>query len=101
MARIRHLNRAPIAEAVIEFRVRSATPVSLETLSALSANCAPEYPIEDRVQSVAATLGIQDGKPMTDAQYSQLGFRRKTRDQHDVVQFRSDLFAFSQLHPYT
>jgi hypothetical protein len=34
MARIRHLNRAPIAEAVIERRVRSMPPVMVENPNA-------------------------------------------------------------------
>jgi uncharacterized protein (TIGR04255 family) len=44
---------------------------------------------------------MQDGKPLANAQQQQLGFVLKTADQHDVVQFRRDLFAFSQLQPYT
>ena len=101
MAQIRHLNRAPIAEAVIELRVRSASPIGLEPLGALSSYWKPKYPLEQKVQSVAATFGVQDGKPVTDAQYQQLGYMLKTSDQHDVVQFRRDAFVFSQLQPYS
>jgi uncharacterized protein (TIGR04255 family) len=101
MARIRHLNRAPIAEAVIELRVRTATPVEPERLADLAAHWKPTFPDEQKVQAVAATFGIQDGKPLANAQQAHLGFMLKTADQHDVVQFRRDAFAFSQLQPYT
>jgi uncharacterized protein (TIGR04255 family) len=101
MARIRHLNRAPIAEAVIEVRVRSTTPVDPERLAELAARWKSAFPVEQKVQAVAATFGIQDGRPHANAQQEQLGFMLKTADQHDVVQFRRDAFAFSQLRPYT
>lgn len=101
MAQIRHLERAPIAEAVIELRVRSATPVRLESLTELVARWKASYPIEQKVESMAATFGVQDGKPITDAQYERLGFLLKSSDQREVVQFRRDAFAFSRLHPYT
>jgi uncharacterized protein (TIGR04255 family) len=101
MARIRHLNRAPIAEAVIELRVRSASSSGLDSLAALSSNWRAQYPLEQKVEAVAATFGVQDGRPKADAQYQQLGFMLKTSNQHEVVQFRHDAFAFSQLQPYS
>jgi uncharacterized protein (TIGR04255 family) len=101
MAQIRYLDRAPIDEAVIELRVRSTSPIDLEPLAALSANWKLQYPLEQKVESVAATFGVQDGKAMTDAQYQELGFMLKAEDHQDVVQFRRDAFVYSRLSPYT
>jgi uncharacterized protein (TIGR04255 family) len=100
MARIRHLDHAPIAEAVIELRVRS-TAVEPDRIAELTARWKSAFPIEQRVQAMAATFGIQDGKPLANAQQEQLGLMLKTADEHDVVQFRRDAFVFSQLQPYT
>jgi uncharacterized protein (TIGR04255 family) len=101
MARIRHLTHAPIAEAVIEFRVRLATPVDSGRLTELASRWQAAFPVQEKVQAMAATFAIQDGKPLAKAQHEQLGIMLKTSDQHDIVQFRRDLFAFSQLQPYT
>ena len=101
MARIRHLNRAPIEEAVIELRVRSTAPAQSERLTELAARWKAVFPVEQKVQAFAAAFGIQDVRPMANAQQEHFGFMLKTADQHEVVQFRQDAFAFSQLQPYT
>lgn len=101
MARIRHLTRAPIAEAVIELRVRPTTASGLDPLARLSSRWKSQFPIEQKVESVAATFGLQDGRPKADARFQQLGFMLKTPDQREVVQFRQDAFAFSRLEPYS
>lgn len=101
MAHIRHLDRAPIAEAVIEIRVRSTAGIPLDKLASLSAAWKATYPHETKVESFAARFGMQDGKATSDAQHEQLGFLLKTADKQEAVQFRTDAFAFSRLHPYT
>lgn len=101
MARIRHLERAPIEEAVVELRVRPRSPFSLDTLAALAARWKTEFPLEEMVQAMAASFRIQDGTPLTSTQHEQLGFQLKTADRHDVVQCRRDAFVFSQLRPYS
>jgi uncharacterized protein (TIGR04255 family) len=67
----------------------------------LAARWKSVFPLEHNVQAVAATFGLQDGKPLANAQQEQLGVMLKTADQHNVVQFRRDAFAFSQLQPST
>lgn len=102
MARIRHLSRAPIAEAVIELRVRPSSDTTLQSLEPLSERLRASFPVVQRIESIAAKFGLKDGKPLpTDTTYEQLGILLKTADQQDVVQIRTDGFAVSRLPPYT
>jgi uncharacterized protein (TIGR04255 family) len=101
MAQIRHLNRAPIAEAVIELRIRAGNGVPLELLDKLVERWKSDYPTASKVESLAATLGIQQGRPLTDTQYQQLGLLAKSANAQRAVQFRIDAFAFSRLSPYS
>ena len=101
MAQIRHLDHAPIAEAVIELRVRPAGEIRLETLHALAERWKVEYPVKETVNSLEAKLGIEAGTSRTETRVQQIGLRLKTSDQREVVQFRSDAFAYSRLEPYT
>lgn len=101
MTEIRHLRNAPIAEAVIEMRIRSTEPVGLETLALLASNWKARFPAQQNVDAVAAAFQLQDGKPLTNAQHEHVGFILRSSDQLQAVQFRRDLFAFSRLQPYT
>lgn len=102
MARIRHLNRAPIAEAVIELRIRPAGGLNSNVFLPLSQQLATRYPTEEKVQSLEATFGMKDGKPIgPDASYAELGVLRRSADQREVVQLRTNGFSFSRLAPYT
>jgi uncharacterized protein (TIGR04255 family) len=102
MARIRHLEKAPIAEAVIDLRVQPSDGVSADSFSAATAELKPRYPVVEPIESVAATFGIQEGKPSApDTTYERLGLFFKTADGRNVVQFRTNGFTFSRLPQYT
>lgn len=102
MARIRHLSRAPIAEAVIDLRVQPTDGVSAESFSTISELLKDSYPILQRVESLETTFGIQEGQSQPpQLTYSEIGILLKSRDQRNVAQFRTNGFTFNRLPPYT
>jgi uncharacterized protein (TIGR04255 family) len=102
MARIRHLRRAPIAEAVVEVRVRPIGDVTLESVRPLVEKLKADLPIEESVEALAAKFGVKDGKPEPpETRHEQLGVRLWTADRQRAIQVRRDLVAISQLKPYT
>lgn len=102
MARIRHLERAPIAEAVIDLRVQPNEGVSVDSFSPIAERLNGRYPVCTPIESLAARFGVQEGRPTPpEAIVSQVGIFLKTRDEQNIVQFRTDGFSFSRLPQYT
>jgi uncharacterized protein (TIGR04255 family) len=102
MTRIRHLARAPIAEALIDIRVQPRDGISGDSFNQAAEEVSSTYPVVQRIESLAATFGVQEGKPMApDATYSQIGLFLKTSDERNIVQFRTNGFTFSRLPQYT
>jgi len=102
MARIRHLSRAPIAEAVIDFRVQSREGFAADSFLPVAERLKTRYPLTQPIESLAATFGFQEGKPTpADTTFSRLGLFLKTQDEQSIAQFRTDGFTFSRLPQYT
>jgi uncharacterized protein (TIGR04255 family) len=102
MARPRHLRNAPIAEAVIDCRVQPRENLPAEFLASAAESLKERYPKIERLESVAARIGVKEGRPIPpDTTYAQLGVLFKTADEKNVVQFRTDGFTFNRLPPYT
>jgi uncharacterized protein (TIGR04255 family) len=101
MARPRaHLRNAPIAEAVVDFRVVPREDVTAETFANLQARLGPGYTDAILMQSFQAQFGMDQGRfvappPITSA----VGWRYGSTTL--VAQFRVDGFTFSKLEPYT
>ncbi|MCC7415600.1 MAG: TIGR04255 family protein [Acidobacteria bacterium] len=100
MARPRaHLKRAPIAEAVIDFRVLRREGVSPDQFRALTA-IGHEYGSPSPMHSIEARFGIEGGRPVAPTQVqAAVGWVYKADGA--VAQFRLDGFTFSKLEPYT
>lgn len=101
MALVRkHLENAPIVEAVIDFRVLRQEQVSAETFAGIGSSIGGHYKLTGSIQSFQARFGVVQGKPL-DASQSQtvLGFRYQTET--EIAQFRVDGFTFSKIRPYT
>jgi uncharacterized protein (TIGR04255 family) len=101
MARPRaHLEHAPIAEAVIDFRVlrqEQVTPQMFENLGPLIGN---QYSVKSEIQSISATFGFDNGRFLDPARVqASLGWRYQAETQ--IAQFRVDGFTFSKVEPYT
>jgi uncharacterized protein (TIGR04255 family) len=95
-----HLDKAPIVEAVIDFRVFREPGVSADTFADIVPSIGQRYSQMGPVLSFEARFGIESGKPIDPAQRTaDLGWRYQTDT--EVAQFRVDGFTFSKLEPYT
>lgn len=101
MARPReHLEHAPIAEAVIDFRVLRRDDITVREFAHLKRRIGAQYDEGALMHSIQARFGIDQGKPISPTQVqSAVGWIYKTAG--TVAQFRIDGFTFSKLEPYT
>jgi len=101
MAKLReHLEKAPIVEALIDFRVLPRSEVTPETFAALGTSMGRRYPQKSIMQSVEARFGLEDGRP-----FNSLPMQREIgwtyRNDTEIAQFRLDGFTFNKVEPYT
>ena len=101
MARPRtHLRKAPIVEAVIDFRVLRESNVSPDTFAGITSSIGEKYSLAESVHSIEARFGIDRGRMIDPAQRrADLGWRYRAGT--EVAQFRVDGFTFSKIEPYT
>jgi uncharacterized protein (TIGR04255 family) len=103
MARPRpHLARAPIVEAVIDFRVLSREGIVADQFADLLPRIGQEYEPPTMMHRLEARFGIERGEGVAPTQVDvPLGWLYQCRRQATVAQFRVDGFTFSKLEPYT
>jgi uncharacterized protein (TIGR04255 family) len=101
MARQRdHLARAPIVEAVIDFRVLRQDQVSSKTFEGLGSSIGEQYSQKSEMQSFEGRFGFENGKPVSPSSIqATVGWLYQTRT--ELAQFRIDGFTFSKIEPYT
>jgi uncharacterized protein (TIGR04255 family) len=101
MARPReHLLKAPIAEAIIDFRVSRREQVSPDIFSNLEESVGKHYAGKSQIRRFQGFFGINEGQLLDPTQTQvDLGWRYQTES--EVAQFRVDGFTFSKLEPYT
>ncbi len=98
-----HLGKAPIVEAVIDFRVKLASDFELDAFHPLRLKLVQEYPSFEEQQLIEQRIEQEPGQPM---QFSTRvsgihGHRLRSEDGKSIVQFRRDGYTFSRLNPYT
>ncbi len=103
MARPReHLARAPIVEAVIDFRVLVREGIVADQFSGLRPRIGQQYDPPSPLHRVEARFGIERGKAVVPTQVeAPVGWLYKSPAQPAIAQFRVDGFTFSKLEPYT
>lgn len=104
MAAIRHLSRAPITEALFDFRVTLPPEFQSEAFSSVRERLRTEYPVVEEMRRFEARFEFRAGKgpiPTESKSGGLLGFRLKTEDGRNVAQFRRDGFTFNRLPEYT
>jgi len=103
MARPRaHLSRAPIVEAVIDFRVLSREGIAPDQFSNLGSRIGDQYEAPSPLRRFEARFGVERGRSMATTQTeAYLGWLYQSRRNATVAQFRVDGFTFSKLEPYT
>ncbi len=103
---IRHLSRAPINEAIIDWRVAPVTPIDQAILKQLADEIGGDYPHLDEQTAFEATLAVAaaDGQVSHTANSERKGIHGyvcKSADRLTLVQFRRDGFTLNRLRPYT
>ena len=99
MARPReHLSRAPIIEAVLDFRVLPEEGLTAERFSPLREQLAKSYPTATPMHSVEARFSVKDEPTQVK---SDLGWMFRAADDRTRAQFRTNGFTFNRLAPYT
>src|SRR6266542_3397076 len=98
-----HLGKAPIVEAVIDFRVKLSADFKLEVFHPLRTHLAEEYPGFEEQQIIEQIIKQEPGQgPEFSTRLSGIhGHRLISKDGKNVVQLRRDGFTFSRLNPYT
>lgn len=104
MVRPRHLKRAPITEALIDFRVKKRAEFKVQDLRRLKQTLTAEFPVVEEQFLIEGGISLKPG----DAGVHQFvaadqlnGYFFKSEDGLNIAQFRSDGFTFNKLAPYT
>jgi uncharacterized protein (TIGR04255 family) len=103
MAEVRHLNNAPITEAIIDFRVKLPPEFKVESFLELKNTIGDRLPKVQERKLFSGQLKFKGGKPQkTSAEYHGIhGYFFRPEDEKNVAQFRIDGFTYSRLRPYT
>ena len=103
MAEVRHLNNAPITEAIIDFRVKLPSEFKVEAFLELKKTISDRFPKVEERKLFSSQLRIKKGRPQPpSAEYHGVhGYFFRPEDDKKVAQFRIDGFTFSLLKPYT
>ncbi|MFA5056381.1 MAG: TIGR04255 family protein [Dehalococcoidia bacterium] len=101
MAKPRHLEKAPITEAVIDFRANLTRDFNLDKISSLKEELFNEYPNCKPIKVNEFIFGLEGDQPIKKNLEQLVGYRLETQDGKNVAQFRLDGFTFSRLAPYT
>ncbi len=102
MAKIRHLNNAPIKEAIIDFRVVLPEQIAVVEFDRDSRELGIEYyPNKSVLRQGSFGFRLDSELPVVhDHQQSIQGYRYSSVDDAQVIQFRLNGFTFSRLEPY-
>jgi uncharacterized protein (TIGR04255 family) len=101
MARRIHLNKAPIVEAIIDFRVKLASDFDVTKLASLKEPLLVDYPIVQERRAFEAGVEVA-GKQVQQMFEDKglLGYLFRSGDERNVAQFGRDGFTFSHLKRY-
>lgn len=95
-----HLAKAPIVEALIDFRILPQVQIAVDELGSLADEIGVEYSKREPINRFSARIDVNAGQVhQSAAAHSKVGWLY--RSQNQVAQFRLDGFTFSHLEPYT
>lgn len=101
MANHPHLNNAPIAEAVVEIRVRRSGPVDEESYAAFTSRLKASLPKSQNIRFLMARLHFENENEIkNDLENSRVGVRLDSEDGKWVVQAKNDGLTVSRMPPY-
>lgn len=102
MQTVTHLKKAPIVEALIDFRIRPSKELDLAGLESLSEQLKDRFPVKKHNLKFEADMRVTASKNNPESSFKQwqVGFRMETADQKKITQINLDGFTFSWLKPY-
>jgi uncharacterized protein (TIGR04255 family) len=106
MAEYAHLNKAPIVEALIDFRVKPKDGLQPSDLQPIQEKLKDRYPTQKSIRQVKAefSMNVGDGaapeNPIRSTSEPSIGIRLDSTDRLRVLQAQTHGFTFSCLKPY-
>lgn len=101
MLETQHLNKAPIVEGLIDFRVRPRKDLDLSQLESSLVNIKTRYPITKPVRHFVTQVQIKGQEPpQQSTSETKRGLRFESADGLHVFQAHPDGFTVSRLRPY-
>lgn len=99
----RHLNKAPITEAIIDFRVKARQGLDPQEFGRVKAELKDRFPLveERRGGQVVFKLAPAGAQPPVVEDLGLQGFLFYSGDKKLLAQFRIDGFTLNRLKPYT
>jgi uncharacterized protein (TIGR04255 family) len=94
----KHLKNAPIAEALIDIRIKMSGDFAVENLKKLQSSISPQYSENHEIRSIS--YRFESGKIMEKEMDSVIGYRFLSNDGKQIYQTRLDGFTFNRLKPY-
>jgi len=94
----RHLDKAPITEALVDIRVKLGPETDLSTLQSVCALVAKEYP--EKLERIRLESKIEFKTMKSETTSGVDGYLCISSDKKQVVHVRLDGFTFSRLTPY-
>lgn len=102
MTQIRHLSRAPISEAIVDFRVKAANDFKVQDLQSLVDSLSDRFPSVEERRGGQVTIGFKPGLPeISTEDFGLQGYFLKSPDEKLIAQFRVDGFTLNKLAPYS
>lgn len=96
-----HLDKAPIVEALIDFRVHQHKGFDAKSLESIHEKIKDRYPNKRPLRQLVAGLEFKDGGAVRQSvEQTEYGYRMESPDGLYVFQARVDGFTLSRLKPY-
>jgi uncharacterized protein (TIGR04255 family) len=101
MTEKKHLNNAPIKEALIDLQVALTDKKNTDDLISLYEQFSHDYPEKKTLTKGEFGFHFDEGQQATTTMnQSVIGYRFSSEEEKQVLQFRMDGFTFSRLDPY-
>lgn len=97
----KHLNNAPIVEAVIDLAISPPPGFELKRLLEFKQRLGDSYPNVSDIYQSTIQFAIGQPAPTPGAKGAHIGYRFTSKDGFYIAQLRADEFVFSRLKPYT
>lgn len=103
MSEFPHLSKAPIVEAVLDFRVSQRPDFAVESLKAAEARLPDGYRLAKTHRGYSGQIQFEPDAAPQQAVHDLgiTGYAFNSADDRHIAQFRRDGFSFSRLAPYT